>query len=107
MDSPLPTRESFLLGAKLGPLCAHQYSDLLTVARESIQLLETMTSIEEYKRLVFALHQALHHNPDIFGDCQVQKHALASALSQMFAAGYAAGRQEIIDAEVAKMETKA
>jgi hypothetical protein len=107
MDSPLPTRESFLLGAKLGPLCSHHTCDVLTLAKESIQLLETMTSIEQYQRLVLALHTALHHNPDIFGECHVQQHALASIMSQMFAAGYAAGRQEIIDGELRKMAASA
>jgi hypothetical protein len=102
MDSPLPTRESFILGAKLALCC--KTPDILAAVKESREIVDTMTSIEEYERLVFSLHSALHHTPDILGECHAQQHALASIMSQMFAAGYAAGRQEIIDAELAKAQ---
>jgi hypothetical protein len=102
MDGQLPSRASFELGAKLVAYIG-SHREVAAAASDAVTIMETMASIPCYKALVLMCHEALHHNPDLRDDCHLLQHALASIMSQMFACGYAAGRQEIIDAELQKM----
>ncbi|MGB2633892.1 MAG: hypothetical protein WAM58_08150 [Candidatus Acidiferrum sp.] len=101
IDSPSPTRESFELAAKL---CGSPTTPdlILAEAHETVKLCETMLSVDCFSELAFSLHRALHHSP-AFIRCEANISGLVSIMAQMFAYGYAAGRQEVIDQELARM----
>lgn len=103
-DSHLPTQASFELGAKIG-ICStsNREDDLAQTAADALHLVETMLSIRSYQTLIEKCHAALYHLPEISGSCLTHKQALASIVAQIFACGWAAGRQEVIDLELAKM----
>lgn len=106
MDGTTPSRESFELGAKLCHMDLRDAQGMAEIVGETHRLLETMTSVEVYRHLVNHLHLALRHQPLFEINCEAHTSALASIMSQMFACGYAAGRQEVIDMEIAKMEAR-
>jgi hypothetical protein len=100
MDT-LPTRASFELAAKISVISRAEGAAELV--ESSVELLRAMVSIPTYVTLVDHCHNALHHC-DLIQTCDAKRQALASIMSQIFAAGWAAGRQEIIDAELEKSQ---
>ena len=103
MDA-LPNRASFELAAKIGSL--NKMDDPAAAMDACVGLLETMLNIPSYMTLVESCHNALHHCV-LIQSCEAKQQALASIISQIFAAGWSAGRQEIIDAELQRMAASA
>ena len=50
-----------------------------------------------FRAMVNAFHQMLHHQAPIEGNCDMQKQFLLAIMTKLFCAGWAAGRQELMD----------
>jgi hypothetical protein len=98
----LPTRESFELAMRLCKKQTCTLEDLKAQTAAAKELMQAMLDVDAYARLVDSIHTAFDH-AEIFRTCPAKIQALASVMSQMFMYGWAAGRQEVIDCEVAKI----
>ena len=75
---------------------------LIDAAFSDAQIVATMLAHDEITTVAARFHSYLHHGCAKHS-CLLQFSAIATLMAKMFQAGYAAGRQEIIDGEVAKM----
>jgi hypothetical protein len=66
---------------------------------KDLQAITRMLALDEYVALTQRFHNYLHHSA-AKQSCILQFSALSSLMAKMFTAGYAAGRQEVIDSEV-------
>jgi hypothetical protein len=99
-----PTRESVELGLKL--VKANLLDDgrpLLEIAlEEAVKQTASFARVETFRTLCNAVHDSMCHGP-MAVSCHHQIELLLAVMAKMFWAGWSAGRQEIIDAEVTRM----
>lgn len=100
-----PTKESVDLGMKLVRIEPGGFS-LDSLVEEAKLQIETFGS-GKFVNLVNGVHQTMCHQAPFAGTCDLQLQLLAAIMAKMFVAGWQAGRQEIIDAELKRMANHA
>ncbi len=103
-----PTKTSVELGLKLVAIdiVSANQSLVESCMDEAQAVHQSFHSIEKFGMLVHGIHSEMCHGP-MAESCQLQTQLLYAIMAKMFYAGWSAGRQEIIDAEVARINTDA
>jgi|SRR5579862_5997389 len=97
-----PTLKSLDIGLKKMQMHIHDCDAQLAMATEDHQKQIEFLDDPRFKSLVSAFHNMLHHQPPVEGNCDMQKQFLLAIMTKLFCAGYAAGRQEVMDEFVSR-----
>lgn len=99
-----PKKATVELGLRMVSVNVREIPSVEQVLEESRAVEEAFRPVPAFESICASMHRVLHHSPIAY-DCHMQKEVLFGIMAKMFISGWNAGRQELIDAELAKMET--
>lgn len=97
------TEKTISMGLKLTSMSRLQKEDPAAFVKEEMKAQEPFQKHRAFNELVVAVHEGMCHTEEIAAECKLQIALTASIMSKMFQAGWLAGQQEIIDAEVSRI----
>lgn len=99
-----PTRESVELGLRLCALDVVEgnQNPVECAIEEALAVQQHFYPVEKFGVLCQGIHDQMCHSL-IAQSCQMQCQLLYAIMAKMFIAGWASGRQELIDAELKRM----
>jgi hypothetical protein len=97
-----PSKESVELGLRMVSVDLTDTSAIEEALKEQVEFSEECSKNQLFMGLCNMLHLTLTHTP-IAKSCELQEEALANVMMTIFHAGWLAGRQEVMDAEVERM----
>lgn len=107
--SDFPSTKAIEMGLKM---CATRFqpgeepdlesADVQADLERDVEMQKAFIGVRTVQYLHDSLHLQLHHSP-IASSPELQRRLLLAIMAKMFLAGWSAGRQEIIDTELARM----
>ena len=97
-----PTVASLELGMKQLNVFDLSQEESFEQAMSDAQMQKEFMGDHRFNNLVKTIHELIHHGQFSF-NCITQQAALTAIMVKMFWAGWIAGQQEVIDAEVKKI----
>jgi hypothetical protein len=105
MNNAYPSKESIELGLKLVGNTPDEFVSPVVIQEESANQMQSFGKSEMFIALGVGIHEEMCHSEPFAGNCPLQINLLFAIMAKMFWAGWSAGRQEVIDAEVSRMKT--